>query len=641
MFAKTFSARRLGAVLATALIVAPLCPGAPAWQYTHTGGSVNALTEHDGEFIALRSDGALLFSGDARAWEKRAAFESQTRMHAVGDAYLFLSLAGEPRDITRTAIIRRTTDFESFDTVFESEVPRSTTWRNALLETPGGSAALLSGSDHTEILLTADGTEWNSVFSTPGPALRDAWTTPTGRTALTLAGSFPVPWLESYDGVEWTHHNTFIGKYVALNGMYIGIGALWATAGAFASPDTHVWTRADVDLPPGPPSIAAGNGRAVIQFNARSTLVTTDGRTWTHADLPEPAENPPHRVTFGFFNGRFWLSRTALYPPEGFGGDGGFGEPEVFSSVDGIVWTGEEAMPPDFTDESGVETISETPLPEESVAIPLSVTPVAAEASYGLTHVRLALEPDTGRHALFQTIADGPERRVDTTWGSVLTGDGHDPFKLVAANGVFLVRNVHGRLGFFEDGSDYLPQPVARFEGPASEFAVRLWWEPVDGADFYRIHRETEMDGGDAVRPLVNVGETTATVWLDQDEELDKENAYRYTVTAHADDGRESHPGRRVDTRLMRVWDFFEMPPPTIGQPVGTWFPVPYVGYGNTAHKPWTRTLGGRWWHIHEVHRGFWAWDAGSEQWLWSALDAYPWVYDPESREWIEPATEE
>ena len=103
MFAKTFSARRLGAVLATALIVAPLCPGAPAWQYTHTGGSVNALTEHDGEFIALRSDGALLFSGDARAWEKRAAFESQTRMHAVGDAYLFLSLAGEPRDITRTA----------------------------------------------------------------------------------------------------------------------------------------------------------------------------------------------------------------------------------------------------------------------------------------------------------------------------------------------------------------------------------------------------------------------------------------------------------------------------------------------------------------------------------------------------------
>ncbi len=642
MFEKAIPARRFRVVLAAVLAVVPLASAAPAWQYTHTGGSVTALTTHAGEFVALRADGALIFSSDARTWEKRAAVEPGARMHAKGDAYLFLSLVGEPHDQTRTAVIRRTADFESFDTVFEGEVPRSTSWRDVLLETPGGSAALLSGSNHTEILLTADGMEWNSVLQIPGPALREAWITPAGGTALALSGAFPVQWLESTDGVEWTHHNAFIGSYVALNGIYIGIGTPWATAGAFVSQDTHTWTRAEVDLPPGPPCIAAGNGRAVIQFNARSTLVTTDGQTWVLANLPEPAASLPHRVNFVYFKGRFWLSREALPPPEEIEiGGAGYGEPEVFSSVDGLVWTHEDAMPPDFADESGVETISETPLPEDSVSVSLSRAPVAAEAFHGLTFVRLAFESDTGRHAVFQTIADGPEMRVNTNWGSILTGHAHEPFKLVADDGVFLVRNVHGRLGFFEDGADYLPQPVARFDGPESEFAVRLWWEPVEGADFYRVHRETEADGDDAVPPLVTVGETTETVWLDQDEELDKENAYRYTVTAHADDGRESHPGHRVDTRLMRVWDFLEFPPPTIGPPTDTWFPVPYVGYGHAAHNPWTRTLGNRWWHINEVRRGFWAWDAAAEQWLWSALDAYPWVYDPEAAEWIEPSPTE
>ncbi|MCC5807365.1 MAG: hypothetical protein JJU00_13660 [Opitutales bacterium] len=639
MFENAIPARRFRAVLAVASAIAPLSFAAPAWQYTHTGGSVTELTTHNSEFVALRADGALLFSGDARTWEKRVSVEPGARMHAKGGAYLFFSFTGELYDDPRTAVIRRTTDFESFETVFETKVASRTDWIHTLVETPGGPAALLTGPDHTEILLTADGTEWTSVHKMSGPRIGGAWTTPSGTTALTLFGTNPVQWLESDNSVTWVHHNAFIGHYVALAGIYIGVGNRWATERVFVSKDAEDWIPADVNFPPGPASIAAGNGRAVIQTRGRETFMTLDGEVWTAAQLPEPAHAPPHQVTFGFHEGRFWLSRKAVPPPDEIQTGSGLGDAEVFSSVDAIVWSPEDVLPPDFADESGTIYVTETPLPENSTAVSLSRAPEPADVAHGLTTVRLAPDPDDNRHALFHTVADGPEMRVNTNWGSIPTEHAHEPFKLVAANGVFLVRNVHGRLGFFEDGADYLPQPVARFDGPESEFAVRLWWEPVEGADRYRIHRETETSGDDAVPPLVTVGETTATVWLDHDDALGKEENYRYTVTAHADDGRESFPGHRVDTRLFSVWNLADGP--GIDPPAGQWFPVSYIGHANAVYKPWTRTLGARWWYIHEVRRGFWAWDPAAEQWLWSALDAYPWVYDPEAREWIAPATDE
>lgn len=612
-------------------------PVEETWQHIDLGDKARAIGAVEDRFVVLLEDGRLLTTMDARQWEMVTDLADSWQC-VFNEEGMTAFTVHEHNDGSITASILHSADLVLFETLFTCTIPfsegaRTTKWFWPLLDTPGGMIAVLNGPDFIEIILSPDGVSWEPLRRQPGWRMGRAYYRDGAGEVVLGNGLYTMQYLLSEDGINWTALNTFVGSYTYYQGRYIGLRGP-PDAAIAVSDDLVYWQDLPVSLEDYPSELVVGAERLLVVDSPRQVWVSEDGLSWQRYDLPELPVFSTGAWSYqaSYMGGRFWLRRA--YNPKPGSSEEGYAE--FIASVDGIDWQMESGYPDGLHNESTLVSVKRQTLPGGVPGSPVSSyievygeRAVATELTSAGVTVAIRERDASGLFALFQTDSSGAETVVNTTWASRWTSyPFHRPLQLVSANGAFLCRNVFDRLGYYSAHEAFLQQPRAEAVFPPHRSKLALYWFPVHGAAYYRVHRCTRRTAD--IQSFILVGETSATYWTDPDPLLQEGVPYYYVVTAHAVNGQESLPGKRITGTMSHekfvphpLVDYIYFGPADAGDIMTAWRNAPWI---------WSREYG--WWYVADAAYGLWISDLHAG-WLWSASDVYPYFHEVTTGRWL------
>jgi hypothetical protein len=620
-------------------------PVLDTWQHVALGSNVDAIGVVDGGFAAVLSNGRVRASTDARTWTTVAELQRDDRVW-FNDAGLTVFAVRKDATGGALAAILHTSDLIEFETLLERELTlpeyalerpaahydNRNFWRRPLAHAGAGWIAIFDSGAYLEILYSEDGVQWTSTLFAPGWKFANAYRHATGDLLITHA--VHSRWLRSADGLQWDVYSTFVGQYTWYNNQYVGLRTADKPA-IFVSVNAEDWAELPVVLDNGPSNLIVGQDRLLIINIATKIWVSIDGVTWLVSTLPDwvGAGDGFPQTTGGFFNGRFWLVRTVNTPP----GSPVDNSSQILSSVDGVNWIEEAALPAGYVNQGIPLTSVQAALPGSLAALPTGEQTIPVECTDAGVSVAIRARPEKpGTFALYHTDTAGTEWIVDTNWGVAwyFADLPAQPRQLLVHNGVFLCRT-NNHFALYDAYQSHLPQPwVPNSLSADHETHIEVRWHPVAGADTYAIWRATGLAMLLSSEALEWIGETSATRWIDDDPDLVKKRNYAYAITAHAADGRYSLPGRMMDGRLWDIesrLDYYEWFEPWKAR----W--VSFDWFGRAIYSdpfPWIWSLGHGWWCLHEVKYGFWVLDRHLG-WLWTQSGIYPYFHQATLDRWL------